>query len=385
MELSLLLLEKILSMALMVLMGFAVVKLGAVKAGQSSLLSALTLYIIVPCMILSAFQVEWTAERLSGLLLALAAAVILHILYIAVTRLLGDKFHLDGIERASLIYSNGGNLIVPLVSSVLGEEYVFYCCAFIAFQTILLWIHLPGLLGGGQKVSFKKLLLNPNILAIVAGVCCFLLRVTFPPLIADTIDSVSVTIGPVAMFMIGMLMADTDLKATFTRLKYLGHQSRPPGGLSGAVCPADCPKPRDCLHPDGEGGAGGDGAGSLGAGGGYRRPDGRPMGRRRQKGRRDQRHERHPLHRHHAPHHCALSGDLLTFFIRPRPDEKPFLFCFSGRCPEKQKEGERDDASYHRSLPGGLLTPPVCSTEKVENLTRMCYTIPYIMERSTVK
>ena len=40
MELSLLLLEKILSMALMVLMGFAVVKLGAVKAEQSSLLSS---------------------------------------------------------------------------------------------------------------------------------------------------------------------------------------------------------------------------------------------------------------------------------------------------------------------------------------------------------
>lgn len=222
MELSLLLLEKILSMALMVLMGFAVVRLGAVKAEQSSLLSSLTLYIIVPCMILSAFQVAWTPERLSGLLLALIAAVLLHILYIAITRLLGDRLRLDGVERASLIYSNGGNLIVPLVSSVLGEEYVFYCCAFIAFQTILLWAHLPGLLGGSQKLNIKKLLLNPNILAIIAGVACFLLRITFPPVIAGTIDSVSATIGPVAMFMIGMLMADTDLKATFTRLRYWG-------------------------------------------------------------------------------------------------------------------------------------------------------------------
>ena len=225
MELSLLLLEKILSMALMVLMGFGLVKLGTAKASSSSLLSALTLYIICPCMILSAFQVEWSSERLWGLLLALAAAVILHILYIALTRLLGDKLHLDGVERASLIYSNGGNLIVPLVSSVLGEEYVFYCCAFIAFQTILIWVHLPGLLSGKgerQKLNLKKLLLNPNILAIAAGILCFLLRITFPPIIGGTISAVSDTIGPVAMFMIGMLMADTDLPATFRRVKYWG-------------------------------------------------------------------------------------------------------------------------------------------------------------------
>ena len=222
MQLSLMLLESILSMALMVLMGFALVKLGAAKAEQSVLLSSLTLYIICPCMILSAFQVEWSPERLSGLLLALAAAVVLHILYIAATRLLGDKLKLDGVERASLIYSNGGNLIVPLVTAVLGQEYVFYCCAFIAFQTVLVWVHLPRLLGGRRKTDIRKILLNPNILAIAAGALCFLFRVQFPPLVADTVGAVAGTIGPVAMFMIGMLMAGTDLKAAFTRLRYWG-------------------------------------------------------------------------------------------------------------------------------------------------------------------
>ena len=227
-------------MALMVLMGFAVVKLGTVKAEQSSLLSSLTLYIIVPCMILSAFQVAWTPERLSGLLLALIAAVLLHILYIAITRLLGDRLRLDGVERASLIYSNGGNLIVPLVSSVLGEEYVFYCCAFIAFQTILLWVHLPGLLGGSRKLNIKKLLLNPNILAIIAGVACFLLRITFPPVIAGTIDSVSAHHRP------RRDVHDRDADGGHRPESHLhpppllGHQPRPPGGLPGAVCPADC-------------------------------------------------------------------------------------------------------------------------------------------------
>lgn len=220
MELSLLLLEKIVSMAIMMLMGFAVVKSGKVDGSQSAVLSAITLYVICPCMILSAFQLEYTTDRLFGLLIALIAAIGLHIVYILVTKLLGDKMKLDGVERASLIYSNGGNLIVPLVSSILGSEYVFYCCAFIAFQTILVWVHLPRLLNPDSKMNLKKIVTNPNMIAIAAGLLFFFLRVTFPPLIADTIGAVSDTIGPVAMLMIGMLMAQVDIRKTFGQARF---------------------------------------------------------------------------------------------------------------------------------------------------------------------
>ena len=216
MELSLLLLEKILSMALMVLMGYGVVRLGGIGKGKTAPLSGLTLYIICPCMILSAFQIEMNVERLTGLLLALIAAVVLHVVFILMTRVIGDKLGLDGVERASLIYSNGGNLIVPLVSSLLGEEYVFYCCAFIAFQTVLVWVHLPRLLVKGYRPNLRKILLNPNILSIAAGLILFLSGIRFTGIIADTIDSVSGTIGPIAMLMIGMLMAEVDLKRVFT-------------------------------------------------------------------------------------------------------------------------------------------------------------------------
>ena len=208
MELSLLLLEKILSMALMVLMGYAVVRFGAIGKGKTAPVSGLTLYIICPCMILSAFQIELNRQRLAGLALALAAAVVLHIVFILLTRLLGDKLKLDG-----------GNLIVPLVSSLLGEEYVFYCCAFIAFQTVLVWVHLPRLLVKGYRPNLRKILFNPNIISIAAGLILFLSGIRFTGILADTIDAVSGTIGPVAMLMIGMLMAEVDLKRVFTNWK----------------------------------------------------------------------------------------------------------------------------------------------------------------------
>ena len=117
MELSILLLGQMLSMMLMILMGFAAVKTKLVKSSQSSVISALTLYIIVPCVVIDSFQIEFSAEKMKGLLLAAGFAVLMHVLFIVVVELLGKKWNMSPIEKASVIYSNGGNIIIPLVSA----------------------------------------------------------------------------------------------------------------------------------------------------------------------------------------------------------------------------------------------------------------------------
>lgn len=220
MELSFLLFQKIMAMAAMMLMGYAIVKLRILKSEQSSVISVVNLYLICPCVILMAFQLEYTSDRLQGLLIAFAAAVFLHCLFIVITRFLGDRLRLDAVERASLIYSNGGNLIVPLVGSILGAEYVFYCCAFMAVQTALHWLHLIRLLKADSRFELKKILKNPNILAIIAGMVCFFGRITFPTIVTDIIKPVGDMVGPTAMIMMGMLMADTDLKKLFLNKRY---------------------------------------------------------------------------------------------------------------------------------------------------------------------
>jgi len=219
MELSILLFQKIVSMAIMILMGFAIVKSGLIKKGQTGVVSTLTLYVIMPCMIVSAFQLEYNPDRLLGLLIAMVGAVGLHLVYIPITKLIGDKFGLDGVERASLIYSNGGNLIIPLVSSIIGGEFVFYCCSFIAFQTVLVWTHLPKLVSPKAGMNLKKIILNPCIIAIIVGMICFFCNLTFPPIIGGAIDSVGGAIVPVAMLMIGMLMAEVDFKSVFGSIR----------------------------------------------------------------------------------------------------------------------------------------------------------------------
>ena len=48
--------------------------------------------------------------------------------------LLGHALHLDAVEKASMIYSNAGNLIIPIVTAVLGKEWVIYSSAFLSVQ-----------------------------------------------------------------------------------------------------------------------------------------------------------------------------------------------------------------------------------------------------------
>ena len=58
---------------------------------------------------------------------------------IILTKVLERPLHFNSIEKASIIYSNSGFLVIPLVASVLGQEWVFYTTAFIVVQTVLLW------------------------------------------------------------------------------------------------------------------------------------------------------------------------------------------------------------------------------------------------------
>lgn len=88
-------------------------------------------------------------------------------------------FHLSVSDKTSVTYANTGNMIIPLVNNILGSEYVLYTSPYNCTQTALLWIHAYNLITGNKNVQLKKILLNPNIIAMVAGLIFFLLGTSF--------------------------------------------------------------------------------------------------------------------------------------------------------------------------------------------------------------
>ena len=202
---------KILSLALIMLAGFGLVRWGPLSSEDTRSLSKINCWLIMPCSIFGAFQMERSPEILKGLLLVLLAALLVHGLYILLSALLKKPLKLTPVDQASAFCTNAGNLIIPLVTAALGKQWVIYTCAYILVQTVLLWSYVKNLVCGEKGIAWKQLFLNPNILALLAGCTLFLLNLQLPRLLRDTIFSIGSMVGPSSMLVIGMTIAASPL------------------------------------------------------------------------------------------------------------------------------------------------------------------------------
>lgn len=210
--LSVLLFQQIAKLFLLILMGFLIVKAGILKADDSRVLSMLLLYVIVPCVCIMGFQIERTAENSRMVELALLSALVMNGMDILLGKLAEKLFHLDLVEKASVMYPNAGNLVIPLVTGVFGGEWVMYVTVYSMVQTTLVWTHARMMMSGVKKISLRDVVCNVNILAISLGCLMFLFRIQLPGIVQDAFSMAGNTVGPMAMLITGMVMADIDLK-----------------------------------------------------------------------------------------------------------------------------------------------------------------------------
>ena len=181
MEISILLAEQIIAMFLTMAVGFGVVRAGLFKTEDSRIISNMVVYICNPCVVVHAFQIELTDDKIKGLMIAVGMSVIVHVILIVGSEILSYIIHFNSIEKASIIYTNAGYLVIPLVSAVLGEEWVFYT----------------------------------NVIAMIIGIALFALEIRLPAVIDSCVSGFGDMISPASMMVIGMVIGDVDLRWVF--------------------------------------------------------------------------------------------------------------------------------------------------------------------------
>jgi len=220
------LIEKIIALFLMLFAGFALVKKDILKKEDSQTLSKLCLYLISPCVLFHAFTVEVTPERQRAFFLCGVLALGIQGFFTLFIFFLDKIFPMTVVEKTAVIYSNCGNIIIPIVAYALGEDYLIYITAYIGVYNILLGISLfkRQLKKAGGKGKFKEenfrdseedslfeklsgFLKNPNILAIIFGFLCFSFRIDLPRPLEQAIKDIGGMIGPVSMMVTGMVLA----------------------------------------------------------------------------------------------------------------------------------------------------------------------------------
>lgn len=206
--LSLILAKKIFSLFIIMIMSMALVRFKILKAADSKIMSILLLYLFFPCVILESFQIDFTPEIQHGMLLSTGAAVVVQALLLFMGVALKKTLHLNAVEQCSVIYSNAGNLIIPLVVSVLGPEWVIYSSSFLAVQLVLFWTHMKSTMANEAHMDLRAVFTNANMIAIFAGLVLLFTGWRLPVPVNDALHSLGLVIGPSAMIIAGMLLGD---------------------------------------------------------------------------------------------------------------------------------------------------------------------------------
>ena len=214
----------VLTLFLLMSVGFLFGRMGLLSGDTLSQVSRILLYVVTPCIMLTSFEVERTAENQAQLLAALAAMAGLYVAYMLLSQVLfprAGEAH-QGIMRFAAVYGNAGFMGLPLIQSVMGDEAMMVAVVGLGIFNAVSWTQGRALIGGRKELSLKKLALNPGIIGFVGGLLLYFTGWRFPGPLDSAVAYLGSLNTPLAMVVIGGQMAQADLVKVFsTRKLYL--------------------------------------------------------------------------------------------------------------------------------------------------------------------
>lgn len=214
--------KKIAELFLILFAAAALVRTGVLKAENSRVISKLSLYFVTPCVIFNSFQKELTPEIWKGLLTAASLAVGFEALFFGIAGVLRRIWKATEVERASIVFTNVGNLIIPLVAFTKGQDWVIYTSAYILVFNLLFWTVGVRMFDSENGLNLRKALLNPNLVAIWAGLITLLAGVKLPEPLALAFSDVAAMIGPLSMMITGMVVGGMSLRGLTANRRVFG-------------------------------------------------------------------------------------------------------------------------------------------------------------------
>lgn len=203
------------SLFMIILTGFIASRKKIITESMNKGLIDLLIQIALPCMILSSFIFTYDDSIKTNVVktfyLSLAAYGIIIILsYILVIPVKGDK---KTILHFANVFVNTGYIGFPILNAVYGSEGVVYGSIFNMFFVVLVWtyglmLYKGNLQGKELKAEIIKILLNPSILAVCAGILIMLTRASIPAFLLSAVRSVGSMTGPLSMIIIGMILSN---------------------------------------------------------------------------------------------------------------------------------------------------------------------------------
>lgn len=218
-------LTQIAILAVVVVIGAIAAKFRVFNSESKDVLSKVIFNISLPLMLFTNFfRMEATPRLIANSLtvLVITAGVILFLLLIGwlSVRLYGLKDAEAAVFKAHSMFGNTIFLGFPLITALFGVEGLLYASMYQLVSTIMMWTIGVVILSHGRGVSWRTSLLrvvNPNTIATVLGILCFLLSVRLPSVILRPMTDLGAANTWLSMLYIGAMLVFSNVGGMLRR------------------------------------------------------------------------------------------------------------------------------------------------------------------------
>ncbi|MDR0960040.1 MAG: AEC family transporter [Propionibacteriaceae bacterium] len=230
--------QQVALMGVFIALGIVTSARGWIRGDAVGGLTNVVVYFVTPCVILQAFNRPFDVAELRGIAGVFVLAILAYPCMIGLAHLVFGRWVRDDAHRVALrfgaIYANTGFLGLPLAQALLGPDGVFYGVASMIAYNLIVWVHGydmfpdPGhsLPAAGLKrwtSRAKKIILNPNIIAVAGGLVLFIASIDLPEIVVDGIDYLAAMNAPLSMLVLGASLGIFRLRDVVTdRLAWSG-------------------------------------------------------------------------------------------------------------------------------------------------------------------
>lgn len=214
---------QMLALLIMIGAGYFMTRKGMLDAHTNTQMSKMIVNVFNPMLILSsaASSVGLIPLRTMGLVSLIAMAMFT--ILIAAGMILSPFFDRRADQRKifqmMFVFSNLGFIGIPVVSSILGAEYVVYVTEFLVLYTIVFYTYGVALMDGKFSLSSLKTMINPGMVSGLAAILLILLGVRLPDFLMTAVTYLGNVTSPMALVAVGFALANTDLKRIFCQPK----------------------------------------------------------------------------------------------------------------------------------------------------------------------
>lgn len=212
--------QQVLVLFILISLGFICGKKKVITDVSAKHINNLVLYFVTPCVMVSAFQRDFTSELLGGLgIMAICATAVMLATILIVSFVFKGKESKNRVLRFATVFSNCAFMSFPLQKAVLGDEGLFYGAVFVAIFNILVWTYgLVCMSGDFKEISAKKLITNPGIIGVVIAMIIFVFNIKLPYMIGQPVEYMADLNTPLPMIIIGFYLSQANLKKAFSNV-----------------------------------------------------------------------------------------------------------------------------------------------------------------------